>query len=205
MIIKVCGMREADNIREVERCGVDWMGFICYNRSPRYVESVPHFMPQRAMRVGVFVNAGREEILQKAESLGLNMLQLHGNESPQLCRQLTDDGYAVIKAFSIKTPDDVKRTADYEGTCRYFLFDTPCPGYGGSGKCFDWDILSEYKGDTPFLLSGGLKPTSLPALAAFSHPKWAGIDLNSGFETAPAQKDADALNSFIEQFKNLPL
>ena len=131
-------------------------------------------MPQRAMRVGVFVNADRKEILQKAESLGLNMLQLHGNESPQLCRQLTDDGYAVIKAFSIKTPYDMKRTADYEGTCRYFLFDTPCPGYGGSGKRFDWDILSEYKGNTPFLLSGGLKPNSLPALAVFSHPKWAG-------------------------------
>ena len=205
MIVKVCGMREHENIRQVEQCGADWMGFICYNRSPRYIEEVPLLMPQKAKRIGVFVNASLEEILQKADLLDLHMIQLHGNESPQLCKQLNNEGYAVMKAFSVKTAEDVKRTADYEGICQYFLFDTPCSGYGGSGQCFDWNILSAYKGNTPFLLSGGLNPTSLPALAAFDHPQWVGIDLNSGFEIAPALKDANALKLFIEQFKKLPL
>lgn len=198
-------MREAENIRQVELCGADWMGFICYERSPRYVTTIPDFMPQKAKRVGVFVNAGSENILQHAKQFGLHMLQLHGNESPQLCQRLSNEGYAVIKAFSVKTENDIHRTADYEDVCQYFLFDTPSINYGGSGKSFDWNILSSYKGNTPFLLSGGINPTSLPALAAFSHPKWAGIDLNSGFETAPAQKNVNALKSFIKQFKNLSL
>lgn len=101
----------------------------------------------------------------------------------------------------LRTPDDLLATESYAACCDYFLFDTPCNGYGGSGKSFDWEMLTHYHGETPFLLSGGLKPESLDALLKFSHSSWAGIDLNSGFEQAPGLKDAAALSDFIYSFK----
>lgn len=97
--------------------------------------------------------------------------------------------------------DDLLATESYATCCDYFLFDTPCNGYGGSGKSFDWEMLTHYHGETPFLLSGGLKPESLDALLNFSHPHWAGIDLNSGFEQVPGLKDAAVLSDFIDSFK----
>lgn len=118
-----------------------------------------------------------------------------------VCREVQQTGLRVIKAFSLRTPDDLLATESYAACCDYFLFDTPCNGYGGSGKSFDWEMLTHYHGETPFLLSGGLKPESLDALLKFSHPRWAGIDLNSGFEQAPGLKDAAALSDFIDSFK----
>ena len=203
MIVKVCGMRQPENIRAVEQAGADWIGLICYDRSPRFVSSVPSYLPQHSKRIGVFVNEDYAGITHRAHELSLYYLQLHGKETPELCKKLHEEGFRLIKAFALRKASDLECTYAYAPYCDYFLFDTPCHGYGGSGQSFDWSILGNYKGDTPFLLSGGIRPESLPALSGFHHPRWAGIDLNSGFETAPAQKDAKQLASFIEQFRLL--
>lgn len=201
MIVKVCGMRAADNIRQVEECGADWMGFIFFSRSPRFVAEVPHYLPSKQKRVGVFVNASYDEIKARVEAFGLDAVQLHGAEKADLCMRLRNDGLTVVKAFSLRSAADVQQTDGYIGACDYFLFDTPTAAYGGSGRMFDWTLLQAYKGPTPFLLSGGLALDSLEALAAFSHSQWAGIDLNSGFETQPALKNPQALKSFISKFR----
>ena len=201
MIVKVCGMREPENIRAVEEAGADYIGFICYERSPRYVAGIPAWLPHSSKRVGVFVNADRDYILRRRDELQLDWVQLHGHETPDFCHGLKEKGMQVIKAFALDRPADIEQVLPYEDVCDLFLFDTPCAGYGGSGKCFDWSLLNAYQQHTPFLLSGGLNGGSLEPLSAFSHPAWAGIDLNSGFETAPACKDANALRLFIEQFK----
>ena len=199
MIRKVCGMREAQNIRDVEALGIDWMGFIFWEKTKRNVASKPSYLPKRCKRVGVFVDADIDFIEQKQKDFGLNIIQLHGKESPEFCKMVKKRlGTTVMKAFSFKTAEDVTKTDEYEGACDYFLFDTPTPNAGGSGKMFDWSLLDSYKGSTPFILSGGIGIGSVEALKAFSHDKWAGIDVNSKFEVEPALKDAELLRSFFE-------
>ena len=202
MIVKVCGMKCPKNIRQVGQCGADWMGFICYERSPRFIGTEIPIETPHMKRVGVFVNSDFDHIMDYVRRLSLQMVQLHGSESPQLCERLRAEGLEVIKAFP---GNNVSQTDSYAPYCNYFLFDTPCSRHGGSGRTFDWTTLSLYKEETPFLLSGGICPDSLQALAEFYHPQWVGIDLNSGFELSPALKDATALHSFITQFKHLPL
>ena len=152
-------------------------------------------------RVGVFVNATPEYMIETANLYKLDYLQLHGNESPDTCYALQKRGYAIIKAFSIASADDLTSTTEYEGRTDYFLFDTKCNSYGGSGKQFDWSVLASYKGNTPFLLSGGIAPDSVDAVRNFRHPQLAGIDLNSGFETEPGMKDAEKIKTFIDKIK----
>lgn len=204
MLIKVCGMREPENIRQVAALGADWMGFIFYPRSPRYIGSEAgsgRHETYPCRKVGVFVDATQEEMLKAATDCRLDYLQLHGSESPDDCYALQKRGIGVIKAFAIASADDLAKTAPYEGRADYFLFDTKCSGFGGSGQRFDWSLLASYTGETPFLLSGGIKPESLGDLVGFSHPRLTGIDLNSGFETAPGQKDVRQLELFIQQIK----
>ena len=209
MIIKVCGMREPQNIREVAALAINWIGFIFYERSKRFVERCP--TEQQATdseqlspkKVGVFVNATIESMMEKASAYKLDYLQLHGNESPEDCHTLQKRGYSLIKAFPIATKEDFEKTREYEGRVDYFLFDTRCEGYGGSGKRFDWSILTEYEGETPFLLSGGIRPENAEAIRNFRHPRFAGIDLNSGFEIEPGLKDVDKLKNFIQQILHL--
>lgn len=202
MIIKVCGMRDANNIRDIENIGIDWMGFVCYNQSPRFVNTIPAYMPTRVKRVGVFVNAKIDFILTWTKNLNLDYIQLHGTESPMFCSTLHNRGLHLIKAFTPRKPSDFKQIASYTPYCDFLLFDTPCLTFGGSGKIFDWNLLQYYTNNIPFLLSGGICPDSLKLLQQFRHPQWAGIDLNSGFETKPAIKDATMLQLFIKQIKN---
>ena len=198
-------MKYPENIRQVTQCGADWMGFICYEKSPRFIDiEIPEKTPHMK-RVGVFVNPTPDYVTYCASRLNLQMAQLHGNESPDLCRTLRKAGLGIIKAFQAGRTNLETETEPYAACCDYFLFDTPCSSHGGSGISFDWKLLSQYHGQTPFLLSGGIRPESLQELARFHHPAWAGIDLNSGFELQPAQKDAAALHSFITHFKQLPL
>ena len=168
MIVKVCGMREPANIRAVEECGVDWIGFIFYPRSPRCLTVQPAYLPQKARRIGVFVDAPREEILLRAAEYGLYGVQLHGNETPDLCHTMQSAGFKVIKALPAQAID---HCTDYEGACDYFLFDSPTPQHGGSGVAFDWAQLDRYRLSTPFLLSGGLGPENLAALLRWNHPQ----------------------------------
>lgn len=194
-MIKVCGMTEAENVRSVEALGVDMMGFIFYDRSPRCCRQVPDYLPS-CCRVGVFVNPSLEYILEKDKDFHFDYIQLHGSESPAFCAQVKACGFRVIKAFSMKDASDLARCVDYDG-CDLFVFDTKTPLVGGCGVSFDWSILEAYKGDVPFLLSGGIGPDSVEALAGFSHPMLAGYDLNSRFEISPGLKDAGLLGEFI--------
>ena len=200
MIVKVCGMREAENIRAVEALGVDWMGFIFWEHSSRNVCQRPAYLPTRAKRVGVFVDAPLDVVCQHVEAFGLDVVQLHGNESPAYLHDLRsscDARLLIVKAFSIATRDDLLQTSLYEGLADFFLFDTKAQLVGGNGRKFDWSVLAHYDGSTPFLLSGGIGPDDASRLSAFSHPRLAGIDLNSRFEAAPAQKNVELLKQFL--------
>lgn len=200
-IIKVCGMTEANNIRDIEQLGVDMIGFIFYPKSPRCLCEIPEYLPVRAKRVGVFVNENKEDILMYADRFGLDYIQLHGNESPDYCRTLHSNGLRLIKAFSISLPKDLFDVSAYNGLCDYYLFDTKTPQFGGSGNQFDWNILHYYNGSTPFLLSGGINPYSAKAIKEFHHPRLAGIDLNSRFETAPGLKDVERIEMFLKELR----
>lgn len=200
-LIKVCGMRVADNIAEVESLEVDLMGFIFYHKSPRYVFDMPAYLPTKAKRVGVFVNETKEMVRTIADRYGLDYIQLHGNESPAYCKSLQQCGMKVFKAFSVDKPKDLYGVEEYHGLCDYFVFDTKCEQYGGSGNQFDWSLLDEYKGSTPFLLSGGINLYSAKALKEFHHPQLAGYDLNSRFETAPGMKDIGRIQLFLKELQ----
>jgi len=205
MKIKVCGMRDGNNIRRAEALGADFIGFIFYEKSPRCVKSVPDYLPQKASRVGVFVNAAAEDIVCRAKEFGLDYVQLHGDESPDCCKKLSamlPAGCSIIKALQIADPGDLDRCGAYEDCADMFLFDTKCSSYGGSGSKYDWSLLEGYSGPLPFLLSGGIGPDDAAAVKAFHHPKCIGIDLNSRFETAPAQKDTEALAAFLKELKS---
>ena len=169
MIIKVCGLRDADNIRAVEEAGADWTGFIFYPRSPRFVSEVPTYLPQHAKRVGVFVHPQFRDVVEKVKAFGLQAVQFHGTASPDMCQTFRERGLTVIRALPA-TDDFVAETAEYTHKIDYFLFDTPTLKFGGSGKQYDWLLLQRYLGPTPFLLSGGLSLQSVEALRHFHHP-----------------------------------
>lgn len=213
-------MRDAQNIRDVEALGIDWMGFIFWEKTKRNVTEKPDYLPTKCKRVGVFVDASIDFISQKVEEFDLDIVQLHGKETPAFCKdireyfrrtrnvQIVHESTSlikeplIIKAFSLKDTEDASiRTAHYDGFCDYFLFDTPTPNAGGSGKQFDWSLLDSYKGKTRFILSGGIGPDSIEAIKAFSHPMWAGIDVNSRFEIQPALKDVTKLKEFLQVLK----
>lgn len=200
MIVKVCGMREAENIRAVEALGIDWMGFIFWEHSSRNVCQRPAYLPEKAKRVGVFVDAPLSVVCQHVEAFGLDVVQLHGSESPAFLHNLRNafaGDVLIVKAFSIATRDDLLQTSLYEGLADNFLFDTKAQLVGGNGRKFDWTVLAHYDGSTPFLLSGGIGPDDASRLSAFSHPRLAGIDLNSRFEISPAQKNVELLKQFL--------
>ena len=196
-------MRDAENIREVEQLSIDGMGFIFWPKSSRYVSERPAYLPTKCKRVGVFVDASIEEIMQKVQDYALDAIQLHGHESPDYIHTLRVDGgfAAVIKAFNIATAADLEATKPYEGLADYFLFDTKGKSVGGNGEKFDWSVLEAYTGDTPFLLSGGIGPDDAERVIAFHHSKCFGIDLNSKFEVAPALKDINKLREFIKEIR----
>lgn len=202
-LIKVCGMMDGENIRQVELLLVDLIGFIFYPKSPRFVQQMPDYLPERAKRVGVFVNEEKSVIEMYADRFELDFIQLHGNESPEYCRTLFNNGYQIIKAFSIANRNDIKKTEEYEPYCTLFLFDTKCEQYGGSGNQFDWSILKDYKGERDFLLSGGINMYSAKGLNEFQHPRLAGYDLNSRFEREPGNKDTKRLKAFLEELKQI--
>ena len=210
--VKVCGMRDAENIREVEALGIDMMGFIFWPKSKRYVSTKPIYLPHKAKRVGVFVDEDAETIRQIADDYALDIIQLHGSESPEFIQELSKHisprpcrggarGGVFIKAFNIATAEDLEQTKAYEGLVDAFLFDTKATLPGGSGQQFDWSVLEAYKGETPFLLSGGIGPDDAERVRGFHHPQCLGIDLNSRFELSPALKDVDQLKEFIEKVK----
>jgi phosphoribosylanthranilate isomerase len=206
MIIKICGMRESTNIKEIAQLKPDWMGFIFYPKSKRYVgdrydtDPILSLMPE-IRTTGVFVNEDIDLLLSTATKYHLDLIQLHGNESPSYCQRVTDKGLKVIKALGIYQNFKWNALEPYLPVCDYFLFDTSTKEYGGSGQKFDWNILTGYRYNKPFLLSGGIKPEDAGMICSLSHPQFAGIDINSGFETEPGIKDPEKVKYFINEIR----
>ncbi|MGN1214240.1 MAG: phosphoribosylanthranilate isomerase [Bacteroidaceae bacterium] len=203
MMIKVCGMRESDNIRQIEKLGIDMMGFIFYPPSSRFVAEKPDYLPQKAKRVGVFVDAPTDFVYIRAKKFNLDLIQLHGNESPDYCTEIKTllPQIKIIKAFSIANQEDPKKTHNYQTVADYFLFDTPTKLKGGSGQTFNHKLLDLYDGNTPFLLSGGLSLENQEETLKINHPMLVGYDLNSRFETQPALKDPLKIKLYINRLK----
>lgn len=197
VIIKVCGMRDSQNISALAKLGIDWMGMIFWPGSKRHVSTPPDNLPQGLKKVGVFVDASLEDIRQHVEEYQLDIIQLHGHETPEFLKALKS--LTLMKAFNIASADDLKQTEAYDGIADFFLFDTKGKVVGGNGEKFDWTVLSSYHGSTPFLLSGGIGPEDANSIKSFHHPKCIGIDLNSRFEIAPGLKDINKLATFIKQ------
>ncbi len=196
MIVKVCGLREGRNIRDIEAAGADWIGFIFYKESPRYCAVRPDYLPERAVRVGVFVEPTFGEVIAKAAEYGLQVVQLHGAVCREQARKLRERGLTVVKAIAA-TDKAIKESALWLGCADYLLFDTPTENHGGSGRHFDHDLLTHYTGNIPFILSGGIAPEDAATLSQAQLPAMVGVDLNSRFETAPGVKDAAKVKQFI--------
>lgn len=236
MIIKVCGMTDAENITAVEHLGADMIGMVFYPQSPRYVQMVrsragsmpdysrerldqlqrhlddgaaPVQKPAHVPRVGVFVDDMPQNIVTRVYNYGLDYVQLHGDESRITCdnlRRTIDPDIRpelrIIKAIPVADAHDIDRWREYDGAVDMLLFDTRSDSVGGSGNRFDWTLLDRYDGNIPFLLGGGIGPDDVDRVRAFHHPKFAGIDLNSRFETQPGIKDIHLLRNFINAIRN---
>jgi len=205
MKIKVCGMKSPRNLEQVCALGPDYVGYIFYPASKRYVGEEPDpalfQIPGEGIRkVGVFVNESLSFVLGAFESNHLDMVQLHGDESPDYCGRLLKEGIPVIK--SLDAGKDEFRLEEYHEQVHYFLFDTPGKAYGGTGRKFDWELLKRIPTKFPFLLGGGIGPGDAGAVMALDHGGLQGVDLNSRFELAPGIKDVPLLKEFMEFIKN---
>ena len=219
MKVKVCGLREPDNMAAVNGLGVDYLGMIFHPASPRFAgqPSLGEWIGANSdlftdtELVGVFVNAEVDYVLNAVHDYHLDWVQLHGDESAGYCQELkllwsvnTLRKARICKAFHI-TPDfDFQQTNAYASSCPLFVFDTGGQAaHGGTGKQWDWRKLREYNSPVPFLLSGGIGPEDVAALAAVDHPQFRGVDVNSKFETEPGIKDVELLRGFVEELVGL--
>jgi len=217
MKLKVCGLRDPENIRALLELGLDYMGLVFYPKSRRYVgqnKQLARWIESSGQgfgdtkRVGVFVNAELETLLNAIHDFRLEALQLHGDERPEYLAEVqrfaqlgTLPPLEIIKAFGVHADFDFEQTEAYARFCDFFLFDTHSPDHGGTGHSFDWAILENYTGQTPFFISGGIGPDSVEGLTRFRHPAWSGIDINSRFELEPGLKDVDRIRQFIQQLE----
>ena len=194
-------MRDPENISGIVAALPDFIGFIFYPKSKRFVGEpsleMLSVIPESVKRVGVFVDETSEKVLEICQNLNLGVVQLHGLESPEYCRQIKETGIIVLKAFSVDDQFDFAVLKAYSGVCDYFLFDTKGRLPGGTGQKFNWQLLENYQGDISFFLSGGIGPGDVEAIRKFQHPQLFGIDINSGFEISPALKDVEKVKSFI--------
>ena len=210
MRIKVCGMTQLAQVKQLDEMCVDFAGFIFYPKSPRYV--VNHLAGEelkkakvRLGKVGVFVHATYDEVMKQVDDYGLDMVQLHGDETPRFCEQLANY-VTVIKCFRMQENDPIDWIMrPYEESCDMFLFDTLGVGYGGTGKKFNWDILKTTIVNKLFFLSGGIEPDDAEKLKLFAKEtvakKLFSIDINSKFEIAPGIKDMEKIKKMIEDLK----
>lgn len=194
--LKVCGMRDPENILQVAELKPDYMGFIFYPKSKRFVGSefkVPDQLSKSIKRVGVFVNESTDTIIDLANRHGLDFIQLHGEESVNQCAELRHSGLGIIKAFSIDEQSDFLKVVRYKEVADYFLFDTKSEGYGGTGKAFDWNLLHHYDQDVPFFLSGGVSSANIHTAKNLAKMNLHAFDVNSGVELSPGLKAVDKL------------
>jgi phosphoribosylanthranilate isomerase len=201
MKIKICGMRDSNNIQSLTALNPDYLGFIFYKPSKRYAGNtldigILNKIPKSTKKVGVFVNETAETIINLINKYKLDYAQLHGDETPDFCQNLKNKGIKTIKAISINKNFDFKTIHIYKGTIDYFLFDTATPQKGGSGKTFDWQILDNYHGPIPFFLAGGIDEHNIVTAKNIKNKYLYALDLNSKFEIEPGLKD-------IEKFKRI--
>ncbi len=207
MKIKICGMKFPHNIQEIAQLNIDFMGFICYNKSKRDVTNSLDLdslasLPKYISKVGVFVDEKIEIIEELKNKYALDFIQLHGEESANDCQALKDKGMKIIKAFGISPEFDFNTLLPYQTLVDYFLFDTKGILKGGNGEVFDWQILANYSLSVPFFLSGGIGLTNIAQALAFKHPQLAGVDLNSQLELAPGLKSVLATNEIIKKIRH---
>jgi phosphoribosylanthranilate isomerase len=208
MNIKVCGITEMKQLQQLDGLDIDFAGLIFYKESPRYIgEKISKKELKKAdldiKKVGVFVNPEMIEVLDAIDDYGLDAVQLHGDESPEMCEDLSSE-VEVIKVFRITGDEDIdKLVAPYDAVCDYYLFDTGGlkESFGGTGKQFDWTILTKAKIEKPFFLSGGISPDDAMKVKAFKHPDFFGVDINSQFEKEPGVKDMGKVLQFRQAMK----
>jgi len=200
MKLKICGMKYEDNIKVVAELEPDYLGFIFYEKSKRNFNGKIPDLSRKIKKVGVFVNAGLEEVMDKIEEFDLQVVQLHGDESPEYCK--TFQKVEVIKVFFVGMTFDFNILKPYEEACDYFLFDTAGKERGGNGIAFDWNVLKDYTSDKPFFLSGGIGLDELESIKKFAKSEVSRncycLDVNSKFEDEPGLKNVDR----IKYFKN---
>ena len=213
MKIKVCGITSIEEALALSKAGVNYVGFIFYPASKRYVlntltlEQIKSIQMPGVLKVGVFVNEPMDEVISTADAAGLDMVQLHGDETPNYCKEMANH-YPVIKAFRISQTDDVAyKISEFMEEVDFLLFDTASGVYGGSGISFDWTKLANATGQKPYFLSGGIGPDDVSKITSFVQSDAVGncvaVDVNSKFETAPGQKNIQLLQSFIPSIKAL--
>ena len=207
MNIKVCGITQLKQLQQLDGLNIEYAGMIFVKDSPRYVgDSLDKDAVKNAdfdlKKVGVFKNPEMIDVLDAIDEYGLDVVQLHGEESPEMCEDLSDE-VEVIKVFNLTGDEDVDAlVADYDAVCDYYLFDTKAEGEtGGTGKKFDWKILTKAKIEKPFFLSGGIAVEDIAALKKFKHPDYFGVDINSRFEKEPGVKDMGQVLLFKQGMK----
>jgi phosphoribosylanthranilate isomerase len=193
-------MKYADNIRAVAALLPDYMGFIFYDKSKRYVgeeldENQLHQLPTSIKKIGVFVNSVEKYILEKVNRYGLYGVQLHGEESPELCAALKEKNILVIKVFLVDEHFNFATLQAYSHCTDYILFDTKSEQYGGTGTAFDWELLNQYDSEKPFFISGGIDLESIDKIKKITHLPIHAIDVNSKFEVSPGMKDIEKLKA----------
>jgi len=206
MKIKICGMKYPNNIKVIQIYEPDFIGFIFYKNSPRYVIdttlSAAVNLNKNIKKVGVFVNNPIEEVIKIVNEYELNYVQLHGDESVDYAKKLFAENINIIKAFRINDYFDWNDLNIYIPFVSYFLFDTATENYGGSGLKFNWEQLKNYKGETPFFLSGGISIADIQEIKKLNIPQLYALDINSKFEKEPGLKDATLINKMINKVRN---
>ena len=205
--LKICGMKFAANIAAVASLQPDYLGFIFYGQSPRFISDVSaeliKYIPSEIKTVGVFVNEDLEVVKKKVNLYQLKAVQLHGNEAPGYCADLksTFGGIEVIKAFGVDEEFDFSILDVYNDVVDYFLFDTKTKAHGGSGKTFDWKILENYELNKAYFLSGGIDLEHAAAIKQIEDSRLYALDINSRFEVEPGVKDVEKVKAFITAIK----
>jgi|TARA_B110000263_G_C15306676_1_gene510763 phosphoribosylanthranilate isomerase len=196
--IKICGITNERNYNNIKNYPIDYFGFIFYEKSPRYLfkNNNVNFIKSIKNKVGVFVDENINYLLELCVKYNFNVVQLHGNESKDYCKNVKNSGIKVIKSFLINSKDDFKDINFYTDYVDYFLFDYKSKDYGGSGINFNWKLLNNIEIKRPYFLSGGISLNNINLIE--NHNKLYAIDLNSKFEKYPGFKDIKLIDKLLK-------
>ena len=192
--LKVCGLKHKNNLFDVVEAGVDFVGMIFYEKSPRYIINSLYpedvwFLPDEVQKIGVFVDSDIEYIKKNVRLYQLDLIQLHGSESPEYCKEIRSEGYQLIKVFGVDTDFDFQVMEKYLDAVDYFLLDTKTKHFGGSGQQFDWTLLEKYPYQIPLFVGGGVGLENAELVLRKNYSFLYALDFNSRLETEPGLKD----------------